>query len=128
MYAGKQVKKALGLTKFPYVFVQKIINFPINVYIFTLDSRYPNVYMSVLAVKKSQSAIVKNAFRKGLSVDLKDYKLTPPLLLDHASLDIQSNSMIIRRDIAGDYFRNKRMFENKDILKGAKVIDYWTVI
>ena len=41
MTTGQVLKKDLGLSKFKYVLIQKVIELPINVYIITVDSRFP---------------------------------------------------------------------------------------
>ena len=41
---GRQLKTDLGLDKFKYAYIQKVIDMAQDVYIVTVDSRYPNVF------------------------------------------------------------------------------------
>ena len=49
---GRQLKSDLGLDQFKYAYIQKIIDLAMDVYIITVDSRFPNVYFGLSKLKK----------------------------------------------------------------------------
>jgi len=112
MYDGALLKKNLGLNNFKYIWVQKVINNAQPIFIITIDSRYPNNYLSPSKVKKVHSTKIKVVKKAGDVVVDKDFKLSPPLELEFAHISLTSNSIIIFRDIAGEYFRDEKMFES----------------
>ncbi len=116
---GRQLKKDLGLGKFKYAYIQKIINMAQDVYVVSVDSRYPNVFFGFTKLKKVKSTTISRVKRKPFGYDFKRYSLTPPILLDDFKGDISGNAMVIRQDITGDYFMKDNMYES--VVCGRKV-------
>ena len=108
---GMRLIKSLNLQEFKFVWVQKIINYPTSVFIITIDSYHPNTYLSMSRIKKAKSTIITNAKKYGDEVLIKEFKLTPPLDLWYAQINIKQDSLIIVRDLAGEYLQDDKMFE-----------------
>lgn len=119
---GRQLKRDLGLENFKYAYIQKIIDMAQNVYIVSVDSRYPNVFFGFTKLKKIKSVTIQKTKRTPFEYKFKNYKLTPPILLDEFKGDISSNAMIIRQDLTGDYFMNDKMYESVVCNKKVKII------
>ena len=116
---GRQLKTDLGLDKFKYAYIQKIIDMAQDVYIVTVDSRYPNVFFGRSKLNKVDNVSVLKTKMTPFGYSFKDYKLTPGILLDDFKGNISSNAMIIRQDLTGDYFMNDSMYES--FIRGKKV-------
>ena len=117
---GSTLKKSLGLNKFPYVMVQKVIDVPINILVVTVDSRRPTVYLSPFRVKSSDSSRLLKVKHYGMAYLAKDYKLTPPLLIERISPFVGLGTLFIFRDLSGEYLKNPKMYESESYL----VLDY----
>ena len=116
---GRQLKSDLGLDKFKYAYIQKIIDMAQDVYIITVDSRYPNVFFGRSKLNKIDNVSILKTKMTPFGYVFKDYKLTPGILLDDFKGNISSNAMIIRQDLTGDYFMNDKMYES--VVSGRKV-------
>ena len=114
MSAGRQLQVDLGLAKFKKVFIQKVLGQSLPIYVITFNSRYPNVTLSATRVKKLKFTWIAKAKRSGLHTRIKPVKLTPPLYLESAMIRMTSNSIIVFRDLAGEYLRQPRMFAYTD--------------
>ena len=108
MVDGFTIKTALGLEDFKYIWIEKVINSPIDIFILTIDSRHPNVFLSMSRVKKTKGTVLRNLQP---SLDNKAFKTTPPIELEDSVYSLKSNSLFIIRDIAGDYWRDPTMFD-----------------
>ncbi len=106
------LKNALGLNKFNFVWIQKVMGISIPIFLVTIDSRYPKIYLSMNSVKKSKTAIINTIKKSVFSLNIKEIKLTPPVLINNTSFNIGSNTLVIVRDVAGDYFHNSKIFED----------------
>lgn len=107
MIEGSAIKSALGLDSFKYIFIQKIINFPQDFYILTLDSRHPEVFISMTIAKNYKGTTIRNLSN---NLQNKEFKTTPPIELVGSSYQISSSAVFMVRDIAGEYYRNSRQF------------------
>jgi hypothetical protein len=116
---GRQLKSDLGLDNFKYAYIQKVIDMAQDIYIITVDSRYPNVFFGQNKLKKINKYTVDKTKKTPFFYDFKNVKLTPGILLDEFNGNISSNALIIRQDLVIDYFRNEDMFEcvNSDNVK-----------
>ncbi len=110
---GIKLQKDLGLSKFKYVYIQKIIDLSLDFYIITLDSKFPDHFIGYNKIKSVSSTIINKVNLKGNTYIKSEFKLTPPLLLSEFSGNIRKNAIVIRRDLAGEYFNNKKLFEYK---------------
>lgn len=112
MSAGEQLKKDLGLSKFTYVWLNKVLGMAQNVYIVTVDSRYPMVYLGRSKLKNLKSTDLVKLKRSGVHTQTKELKLTPAIDITELDSELTSNSLLLIRDISGEYFRNDKMFES----------------
>lgn len=110
---GITLKKSLGLGKFPYVMCQKVMDVPMNIFLITVDSRRPTVYLSPYRVKSADSSKLLRVKPYGLAYLAKSYKLTPPMQLERVSPMVGMGTLFIVRDLAGEYIHNTKMFEEK---------------
>jgi len=119
MTEGQILKKELGLSNFKIVWIRKIIDIPLNIYIIYFNSRYPTSYLSTSKIKNLDTVTVNKLQQYGVSYKQIPYKYTPPILLDDFNAKIPSNSMLVTIDIVGEFFANKDLYENvnKDYFK-----------
>ncbi len=124
MTGGRQLQIDLGLKNFgDNAFIQKVINSALPIYIITYNSRYPKVHLSALRVKKIKSTWMGKIKRNGVHVHLKNIKLTPPLILNSSLIHMVTGSIVIMRDIAGEYLRQPRVFECVEINNKLKLVE-----
>lgn len=118
MTKGLVLKQKLGLDNFENCMIQKIINFPIPFFIITIDSKYPNKYMTYSRLKSIDSTkLIKLKYRPDTLLQNMDFsevklKLTPPLNIDEFNASIITGSILMIRDLAGEYYRRDNMFES----------------
>lgn len=109
---GKQLQYDLGLSKFKNnVWIQKVLNIPISIFIITFNSRYPNVDWGTSRVRKIKSTQIKKIKQLGLNTIEDRLRMTPPLKLSSTHIRPRTGSLLILRDIAGEYLRNPKAFE-----------------
>lgn len=102
---GEELKAELGITKFKQAFIQKVMNSPVQIYIVTVDSRYPTKYISTGRLKSSRVANLLD------SKDGEMKKLTPPIRLDNFTGTVSKRSFILLRDLSGDNFIDNRLYD-----------------
>jgi len=110
---GKQLQHDLGLSKFKNVWIQKVLNVPMSIFIITFNSRYSNVDFGSARVRKVKSTQLKKVRQLGVHTIEDKLRMTPPLRLSSVSIRPRNGSLLILRDIAGEYLRNKKIFEVK---------------
>lgn len=108
---GQQFKRDLGLNNFEFVWVQKILGLPFNIYIVTLDSKHPDRYIPMMTVKNSKSLVIKRLKNFRDIYKFKGFKTTPPVQIDDFNKQVESGSIILMHDLAGEWFNNITMFE-----------------
>lgn len=110
---GEQLINALKLSKFKYIWIQKITDTSIPIFIISVDSRRPSTYFAISKLRKLDSTIIKRTKRRGYNTLLMNNpRLRTPIPLQHFNGRIGSNAIIIRRDIAGEYFMNDSLYES----------------
>jgi hypothetical protein len=113
MTQGEQLLADIGLEKYgDNVYIQKVLGYSIHIYLITFFSRYPNLNLGVSRVKKIKSTWIGKIKRKGIHVHLGKVKLTPPLVLKHALIQPTTGSIFIIRDISGEWYRDRKVFES----------------
>jgi hypothetical protein len=117
---GQKLLNAFKLNKFKYVWIQRIIDLSVNVWIITVDSRRPNSYLSMSKLRRLDSMIIKRAKKSSNLILLRQPKFSVPIPLEYFNGRIQSGAVLIRRDIAGEYFMNKDYYTES--LKKIKII------
>ena len=110
---GELLKTALHLDNLPFVYIQKVLAIPMLVFVVTFDSRRPLIYLPRTKVNKTKvttlSKIKKQGFENFIA---KEYRYTPPILIEHSNPIINSNTLIVRRDIGAEYILHTQMYEN----------------
>jgi len=116
---GKQLIRDLGLSEFKYYWIQKVLNVSINMFIVTIDSRYPNTYLSVNKVKNLFSMLMIKGRTVADGIKMGKLTMTPPVPLEQFSGFFPTGSVILRHDLAGEYYGNKNTFKkmNEDFTK-----------
>lgn len=115
---GQKLQKNLGLSKFKYAMIYKIIGISIDVYTIVFDSHFPDIYLGYNKVKKVKSFSLNKI--KGLDT-FKKFKIFPPVPLADFNTKIPGNAIIILNDLGGEWLRNKRMFENINFIFDKKI-------
>lgn len=118
---GEKLIEELNLSNFRYPWIMKIIGLSVDIFVIVVDSRYPTLYLSLKKVKNLHSTILRKAKDKGTYIDLKKFKYTPPILLDEFDGNISGTSIIIRVDIAGEMFMNKKIYESYIKINDKKI-------
>jgi len=110
---GENLKNYLKLNKFKFIWIQKVINSSVPIYIIYVDSRRPSVYLSITKIKKIRSFVIKRVKGsiKNNAFKLLKPKLSIPLPLEDFNSYIPSNSFILLVDFAGEYFINMFFYE-----------------
>jgi len=108
---GLQLKKDLGLENFQNVVIQKAINYPITMYVVSFNSRYPERAIFYSKVKNIKTSAIKRLKQYGQENKFKDIKLTPPVDLDYFMGRVRSNAYVYLRDMCGEQYRDKQMFQ-----------------
>lgn len=142
MTTGEKLKRDLGLLRFKYVYIQKIINTSIRILKITVFSRYPNVTIPISKVENQVSTQLYRVAQEGGKYKKQKYKYSYPVLIDYFNELIPSNTLIVISDYTSDFFGNNRMFEklsskcyvswenigNKKLLerfKGMITVEFW---
>lgn len=127
MTTGEALKKELGLSKFTFVTIQKILGLAIPTFIITVDSRHPSTYIPYSRLIKLKFATLKKVISSKPKSTLSDpriitakFTMTPPMELENYDRIIPTRSLILFRDLAGFWYRNAKMYENTE--KGLKEI------
>lgn len=124
MTSGKKLKQDLGLSKFKYAIIQKMIELPLDVLIITIDSRFPNVYIPTTRIHKLKFASLQRLKIVGKNIRSKVLRSTIPQKLEDYARNISSNTIILLRDLAGEYYLNKKMYEqNISKIKIYKILN-----
>lgn len=101
---GPEVKQKLGLSLFKHVVVQKVLEGPGNLYIISVDSRYPRQF---LAFRKLKNILGYGIFMA--RTGLQPMRITPPSDLSDYG-DFPDNAIFVLRDLAGTHFLNKKFY------------------
>ena len=120
MTRGEALKKSLGLQKFTYITIQKVINAAIPIFVLTMDSRHPTVYISYSKILKIKSMTIQkilafhpNTLTSDADFKVKKVKMTPPMDLESFDRIIPQRSIIFCRDLSGEWYKNRSLYENK---------------
>jgi hypothetical protein len=110
---GTQLKHSLNLEKLFYVYIQKVMGIPMNVFVLTFDSRFPNVYLPLARVKKSNATTIqKVSSANSTFANMTNYSFTPPVIIEYTEPLVNTGTLIIKRDIGAEYLLNKKLYEN----------------
>ena len=110
IFPGKQLKKDLGLENFRSVVIRKIINVPVHIFLVFFNSRFPNTFIPLSKIKELETFTVNRLFREGYTYTTEPFRMTPPMRLDNIATRLPSNSIIIKVDITGEYYANKKLY------------------
>lgn len=110
---GSQLKYRLGLEKLPFVFIQKVLNIGIPIYIVTFDSRYYTHYLNRNRIKKASITSLQQV--QTLSNDFKtdELLLSQPILIEHYAAYIKNSAFVFTQDLCGLNYQNKSLLESK---------------
>ena len=102
--SGTRLKDVLGLTGFKYVWVRKILNMPMPIYVVIYNSRYPDIFIPLSKIKKLKAFSIERLRRKGGEEYMKDFVYTQPVKIEQYNKKISARSIFIKYDFAGEYF------------------------
>lgn len=112
MTTGQILKSELGLEIFDTVWIRKIIDIPLSIYLVYFNSRQPTTYLSINKIKNLDTFTLKKLKQSGVEHKFNNYKYTPAILLDDFNAKVMTDSMLIRIDIAGEMFANTNLYDN----------------
>jgi hypothetical protein len=109
---GKELKdKVLGLSKMKTVYVQRILQTGTPTFVFTFDSHFK--YLPLLKVLKNPVHQIRKIKVASGQIRQKKIRMSTPLRLDSISqFPIKDGAVYILNDIAGVYYRNKKLYES----------------
>ena len=64
---GQALKTALGLEKFEWCYIQKIIGISLPVFVVTIDSRRPSIFLSITRVRQTNVTTLQKAIHTGVN-------------------------------------------------------------
>ena len=102
--SGTRLKDVLGLTRFKYVWVRKILNMPMPIYVVIYNSRYPDIFIPISKVKKLKAFSIERFNRRGGKGYMKAFIYTQPVKIEQYNKKISSKSIFLKYDFAGEYF------------------------
>ena len=123
---GEQLKLDLGLGNFQYVVIQQILPAPCQMLVVTYDSRRPFAYIAPVKVRKISSNKIIKIKKNGRAYLTKPMRLTPPTAIAQFGRRLNSGTIVIVRDLAGEYLHSKKalkMSESKEKIDFI-VLDY----
>jgi len=120
---GETLKITLGLEKYRYVMIQKIVPAPIPIYVCYYDSKRSNVYIPPIKIKQLSQSQLRRVKKNGMEYLAKKVRLTLPIPIEQLGHRVDSNSLIIVRDIAGE-----RMWQKKPLQMNESVEDIQFVV
>ena len=117
MTEGQLLKQSLGLYNFKKAYIQKAFDTSPPVYIITVDSRHDGLPITWSRIKKFRTTLLAKTTNGNM--EIKQTKLTPPIELDDFTPLIPLRSLILFRDIAGEYLMKDGMYESVKVLRGT---------
>jgi len=110
---GRILKKDLGLEKLRSVLIRKVLNIPLPFFIVYFCSRFPNTYLPISKIKELETFTLKKLVRHGSNYGEIDFRMSPPMKIENISARLPQTSIIIKIDITGEYFANKKLYGKK---------------
>jgi hypothetical protein len=107
-----EIIQELQLDKYSNSTIQKVIGGSINIYVITLNSRYPQKFIPYSLLKNTLTSQTYKIKPEGV----KKSKLTPPVDLKSFSFEIPTNSYIVVRDLGGENFLDYREIEPLELV------------
>jgi hypothetical protein len=110
---GKELKTKLGLDKFKYALVTKVLDTTQPIFAVHVDSMFPTTNIPYNRIKQLKS-FTMNKLKKqsNLVYNFKNLRQTPPVPLDQFSGDIPNNAIVIVNDLAGEWRLDSKMYES----------------
>lgn len=108
---GEKLIELLGIQKFRNSYIQRVIDSSAPVYIVTIDSRRPGIFISYARLKALQSLSVRRWVSHGAEMD--PGRMSLPIRLADFTGDITSTAVILLHDLAGEYGNNPNMFTTR---------------
>lgn len=118
---GAILKDKLGLGKFKFVLMQRMLGVSQPIFVISFDSRFPNVLLSMSKIKKLKftwMGKIRASFDYE-NVTKNKAKFTPPLRIEVSDVLPKGNAIILLQDLAGEHYRRPQMFEC--VQKGNKL-------
>jgi hypothetical protein len=110
---GRELQQQLGLSNIKHVFIQRVLQTGTPTFVFTFDSHFPKGHLSAVRVMKSKTQQINKIKKISGIIAQNPARMTMPQRLD--ALDdfrVSGNELFIMRDLAGDYMRDKKLFED----------------
>lgn len=99
---AKDIISLLDLEEYSMATIQKVIGGSIDIYVISIDSRYPLKHIPYKLLKKS----ISTQMYRNKQNSLKRVLLTPPVLLNRFNGKISGNAYVFVRDLGREYLLN----------------------
>jgi hypothetical protein len=120
---GERLRRDLGLDNFPYVMIQKILDVPVHIYLITVDSRRPTIYLSPFRVRSADSSQIKKVKQNGMAFQMRNFKTTPPMPIERSNPLISTDTIIVFRDLSGEYLIDTKRYNkmNESVINYSEI-------
>lgn len=106
---GSELKTYFNLDSFSKVYIQKVLNSIVPIYIISLNSRYSNQHIPRKLLQFNKTSMLYRFKGK----NAKFVKLSPPVMLDDYSQNINPNDFVLIRDLGAErYLLNRNLSPN----------------
>jgi len=101
---GIELKNHFRLNDFPKVYIQKVFNSTIPIYIITFNSKYSSQHIPRKMLYFNNSSM----YYRFKGPQAKFIRLSPPMLIEEFNYNLSSNAFIFVRDLGGERYLTKR--------------------
>lgn len=109
---GQRLQRLLGLSKFKYIYIQRVRNINHPTYIISVDSKYPSTFISPRRLMVSKGTrLFKVLNSQSNETKTPRVILSPPVDLHTYEGVLQFDAVLIVRDLISDYFMRHSMYE-----------------
>ena len=118
---GEILIDKLGLKKFKVMWLTKVLNLPINMYIIFVNARYHKNYFTYRNLTNLKTFVIGKFFPFGNDAKLIKPRFLPIRLLNKDFNErIGSNSVVIKVDVTGEMFIPQMVYEGKEVQNKLK--------
>lgn len=114
MTSGEKLIIELGLEKFNNIYIEKSISFTPAIFIITVDSRHDGRPITTSMVRKVDTSVIYKVL-SGFKTEIEKLKFTPLIPLRDYDGTLHTRSIILFRDLAGEFMQKDSLYESQGI-------------
>lgn len=112
---GVELKSHFKLDDFPKVYIQRVINSTIPIYIISFNSRYPNQHIPRKLLQLNKSSMLYRLKND----QAKFVRLSPPFIIENFMYNIDTNAFIFIRDLGGERYLDDRILFPENLIPNS---------